>query len=489
MTDAAQLLRAIRAGTRLIVLRTAEEGRAVALLEDVAERGGVCVRTWSLASGLDAAGQPAPLDGVLATATGDDLWVLLEPSPVLRDPAIARALREAGQRVDGPTWIVVEPPVSAWIPPPEAWCITLPPPSVDVLADSVAELGAALDRHQPGAASALDAHAEALARALVGLPLASAERLLAEAVLDAGPDGDAAVGFIGRHKAGLVPTDGLLEPAAALAPDALGGHAAYGAWVRQRALALQPEAEAAGIVAPRGALLLGVQGCGKSLAARTTAHTLGLPLFRLDPGRLFGGTVGASEANLRRVLTALDAMAPVVLWIDEIDKGFAGTGARSDAGTSARVLGGLLTWLAERRRPVFVAATANDVAGLPPELLRRGRLDEIFFFDLPDAGAREEILRIHLESGPAKRLGAIPPMADAWPAFAALAAGADGFSGAEIEAAVTEARLSAFAEGRAVSAGDLRTALGATVPLSVTRAESIQALRKWARGRTRPASV
>jgi MoxR-like ATPase len=490
MSIRADLLRAIKAGTRLVVLETAEEARAVELLEAVAERLEQPLHTWSLAAGVDAEGTPRALASVVSTAR-EGLWALLEPSPALADPVLARALREAATRRNGPTWIVVEPSGDrSWTPPPEATTLVLPPPGRESLEAMLADVGEALEPQRPGSLDVFEDHGPQLARALLGLGMPDAEQLVAEAVLDVGIDPAALVEFITAHKAARVPTAGLLEPVQPLAPESLGGYAAFKAWMQTRALALKPGAEAAGILAPRGVLLLGVQGCGKSLAARTCGVTLGLPVFRLDPGRLFGGTVGRSEANLRQVLASLDAMAPVVLWVDEIDKGFAGaTGGRSDAGTSARVMGGLLTWLAERQRPVFVVATANDVQGLPPELLRRGRLDEIFFFDLPQAAAREAILRIHVQDEPQRRLGEVPPMADPWPAFAELAAGAEGFSGAELQAAVTEARLHAFADDRPLAARDLQRAIADTVPLSVTRAESIDALRAWAAHRTRAAAV
>ncbi|MCR9160404.1 MAG: AAA family ATPase [Nannocystaceae bacterium] len=490
MTQVHELARAIEAGTRLIVLQTDDEARALDLLEATAERIGQDLRTWSAASGVDADGRPRPLESLLAS-TEAGLWALLEPGPFLADPVRARSLREAARRIDGPTWVVIEPAATGtWSPPPEAWQIALPPPGREALEAALSEIGRALERRYRGAADLFEDEAPAIARALLGLSMASAERLVAEAVLAEGLEPEALLRFVTAHKARLVPTSGLLEPVHPRPEDSLGGYAGFKRWMHTRALALQPEAEAAGIASPRGVLLLGVQGCGKSLAARTCGETLGLPLFRLDPGRLFGGTVGQSEANLRRVVATLDAMAPVVLWIDEIDKGLAGTsGGRSDGGTSARVMGGLLTWLAERARPVFVVATANDVQGLPPELLRRGRLDEIFFFDLPDAAAREAIVQIHLVLDPRRRLGEAPPLADPWPAYAAVAAGADGFSGAELQASVTEARLRAFEAGRPLAAEDLRRAIGDTVPLSVTRAEPIAALREWATRRTRPAAV
>jgi SpoVK/Ycf46/Vps4 family AAA+-type ATPase len=235
-------------------------------------------------------------------------------------------------------------------------------------------------------------------------------------------------------------------------------------------------------------LLVGVQGCGKSLAARVAAHVLDLPLLRFDPGRLFGSTLGETEGRLRRVLAAADRLAPVVLWLDELDKGLAGSdGAASDAGTTARMVGALLTWLQERRRPVFVVATANRVQDLPPELVRRGRLDEVFFVDLPDADARERITTIHLEEAPLRRYGSVPPLADAREAFTRLARSAEGWSGAELEAALVEARLDAFAQGRPLAAADFAAALASSVPLSRTYAEDIAALRAWAHTRARHA--
>ncbi len=207
-------------------------------------------------------------------------------------------------------------------------------------------------------------------------------------------------------------------------------------------------------------------------------------LAELEPR---AGAPGARRAGVSP-LKNVERLAPVVLWIDEIDKGLAGVdGGRSDAGTTARVIGGLLTWLQERRQPVFVAATANRVDALPPELLRRGRLDEIFFVDLPDADDREAILRVHLEHIPRHALGVVPPTADPWAAFAEVIRRAQGFCGAEIEAALTEARLDAFAEQRPLCAADLHRAVQATVPLSRTRAESIAAIRTWAADRARRA--
>jgi SpoVK/Ycf46/Vps4 family AAA+-type ATPase len=227
---------------------------------------------------------------------------------------------------------------------------------------------------------------------------------------------------------------------------------------------------------PKGVLLLGVQGCGKSLAARAAAGIFGVPLVRLDFGALYSKWAGESEKNLRESLDAAQALAPCVLWIDEIEKALAdGDG---DSGTSRRVLGTFLTWLAEQRARIFVVATANDISALPPELIRKGRLDEIFFVDLPDDASRAAILAIHAR----KRSVSLSPQQ-----VLALAKRSAGFSGAELEQAIVAALYSARASGSPVTAASIAQELQATKPLSVVMAEKIEALREWARERTVPA--
>ena len=235
---------------------------------------------------------------------------------------------------------------------------------------------------------------------------------------------------------------------------------------------LAPEASA-GLPPPKGVLLLGVQGAGKSLAAKATAAAWQLPLFRMDFGALHDKYQGESERKLREALRVADAMQPCVLWMDEIEKGLAGGSGDGGDGTGAsrRMLGTLLTWMAERKSRVFLVATANDIQALAPELLRKGRFDEIFFVDLPDAAVRVELLRIHLT-----RL----QITHDEPALAVLAGRSDGFSGAEIEAAAVAARYAALAEGGSASAAHVGEELARTKPLSVTRAESVAALRAWA---------
>ncbi len=504
-TPLASLARSLRAGARGLLLRTDDEARAVRLLEALGEELGWHVHTWSATAGSDSSGTPTPLPALLRQLCGRRepvLWLLLDPPA---DPLAVRALRELAQGpAPGAAVVLIGEPAAAYTQIPELADHTLPRPALAELALLAGHESAALRR--AGQAAAADSLARAataaeqaplspgtaasdlssgtaldLAQLALGLSEHAARRLLREAALAGGGDDRRAAARLLVGKAEALHRGALLELVESVPEDMLGGLDGLKRWLHRRALALRPAAHAAAIPDPRGVLLVGVQGCGKSLAARVCAQILGLGLVRLEPGRLFGGTVGESEANLRRLTQAAERLAPVVLWIDELDKGLAGSeGAASDAGTAARVLGGLLTWLQERGRPVFVVATANRVDTLPPELLRRGRLDETFFVDLPGPEDRAVIAQIHLVTGPQRRLGAAPPLADPLPAYLALARAADGLSGAEIEGAITEARLDAFAEGRPLAAADFARGLAATVPLSRSRAPEIASLRAWA---------
>ncbi len=483
--------RAILAGTRALVLLTSEEARALGLVEALGERLDREVHTWSAASGVDGRGRELELGPLLArlrVASDEELWVLFDAAASLRDPADRRRLRELAQRNEGPTVVLIEARLGQLADIPELSIEHLPLPEHARLLARTRWIADQLSEARPEHARVLIERAEEIARAGLGLELDAFDRLLAEALLSCPASAGALSEFVIRNKPARLAREGLLEPVTPIPVAELGGLERYVAWLSRRALALQPEARAAGIPAPRGVLLIGVQGCGKSLAARASADLLGLPLVRLELGRIFAGTVGESEANLRRATSTVERMAPVVLWLDEIDKGLAGVeGSRSDAGTAARVVGSLLTWLQERERAVFVIATANRVDTLPPELLRRGRLDELFFVDLPDPGQRAAILAIHLEARAQRLLGRVPPLADPRESFFALARAAEGFSGAELEAALIEARLDALAEARPLAARDLERALAATVPLSRSHAEAIAQLRAWAERRARSA--
>jgi SpoVK/Ycf46/Vps4 family AAA+-type ATPase len=320
-----------------------------------------------------------------------------------------------------------------------------------------------------------------LVEAVRGLPLPEAERQILRAALGDGTLDAGDVTAVRNAKAELLEADGVLELVATDAGtlDQVGGMDNLKRWLGIRGRGFEPGAKAFGLEPPRGALLTGVPGCGKSLVAKTLARTWGMPLILLDPGSIYGSFVGESEARLRGALDTVEAMAPVVVWLDEIEKGFAAGTGSGDSGVSQRVLGTFLRWMQERPPGVFLVATSNDVERLPPELLRRGRFDEIFFVDLPRRDERRSVFELHL-----RKRGREPSAFD----MEALVAASDGFSGAEIEGAIVGAMYRAYAAGTELATDGVLAELRQTTPLSRTRAEDVEAMRRWARGRTTPAT-
>jgi AAA+ superfamily predicted ATPase len=289
-------------------------------------------------------------------------------------------------------------------------------------------------------------------------------------------------GIVAREKANEVKKSGLLEVCSLEASlDNIGGLECLKAWLLQRREAFGKEAEAYGLPSPKGLLIVGIPGTGKSLTAKATANVFNKPLLKLDAGRLFAGLVGQSENNLRSVISTVEAIAPCVLWIDEIEKGFNGarSSGASDGGTASRVLGTFLTWLQDRQAPVFAVATANDVTQLPPELLRKGRFDELFFVDLPNQQEREAIWRIQVV-----KFGRQPEKFDT----IQLARATEGLTGSEIEQLFIDALHEAFSRRTEPTDLSIAMLLNDLVPLSKLMGEQIEALRKWSRGRTRPAT-
>jgi ATP-dependent 26S proteasome regulatory subunit len=324
---------------------------------------------------------------------------------------------------------------------------------------------------------------ERLLQAALGLTLGEAENVFAKILVKDHRLSGENVHEVLAEKQQIIRKSGLLEYCATAETFSyVGGLAVLKDWLNKRAAAFSDQARAFGLPAPKGILMLGVQGCGKSLCAKAVSTQWQLPLLRFDMGRMFGSLIGSSEENVRRAIAVAESVAPAILWVDEIDKAFAGAqgSAVADGGTTARVLGTFLTWLSEKVAPVFVVATANDISQLPPELLRKGRLDEIFFVDLPGLAEREEIFRIHL----AKR----GRDADTFDTAACAAASPD-LSGAEIEESINSALYDAFHAGCEVTTAHILAALGQTVPLAKTMDEQIGRLRQWAEGRARNASV
>ncbi len=415
----------------------------------------------------------------LHAAEQGGIWLLEDVQPFLAEGEhqVHRWLREIARLAPEPRKIVVLSTTVAGLPVDlrkEVPTLELPLPGVDDLGHVLGDVAQAMDVRAVGDEALLDA-----AR---GLTVMEARLAFGKAAAELGKLGPSAVPIVAREKERIIKQSEVLEyyPTDASMTD-VGGLDQLKVWLDRRGKAFGAGARNFGLDAPKGALLLGVQGCGKSLTAKAIAATWQFPLLRFDMGKVFGGIVGQSEGNIRTALQVAEALAPCVLWIDEIEKGLAGLGSSdsADGGTTARVVGTLLTWMQEKKAPVFVVATANRIDMLPPELLRKGRFDEIFFVDLPTHAVREEILGIHL----AKK-GRDPSDF----AIHELATRSVGFSGAELEEAVREGLYEAFAEGRELSTGHIGRALDGTYPLSRTMREGIEGLRRWARVRARLAS-
>jgi SpoVK/Ycf46/Vps4 family AAA+-type ATPase len=319
-----------------------------------------------------------------------------------------------------------------------------------------------------------------IVRNLRGLSRRQAEQILVHVITEDRRFNDADINRIVAHKRQILHKDGLLEYIESLATlDEIAGLVRLKEWLRHRERAMADDAAQLGLNPPRGILMLGVPGAGKSLCAKAVAAAWHRPLLRLDPSVLYDRYIGESERRLRDALRQAEAMSPIVLWIDEIEKGFSSAASHSvDGGLSRRMFGTMLTWMQEHTAPVFLIATANDIQALPAELLRKGRFDEIFFIDLPTREARRAIFQIHLT----RRKQACDQFD-----LEALADASHGYTGAEIEQAIVSAVHGTLAGGRALGTADVLSAICASPPLSVTMREYIQSLRDWAAGRCVPA--
>ncbi|MBC8001397.1 MAG: AAA family ATPase [Opitutaceae bacterium] len=492
----------IRARYPLLYIVSSEESRVQQMICEIARRRQKKVFEWSCSLGLLPAGtsiqsqknrQPATREPVAAL---DQVIEQVEPAIFVFNDlhpffgggqhAVVRKLKEVSLHLKNSfkTVIVVSPVLC--IPPElekEITVLYLPMPTREELGellDRIAQDVSSMERvrvdlEEPGRGRLL--------QAALGLTLGEAENVFARIIVQKERLNGDDVGEIISEKQQIVRKSGLLDFCAS--DDTLslvGGLGALKDWLRKREQAFTDEARKFGLPPPRGILLLGVQGCGKSLCAKAVARQWQLPLLRFDMGRMFGSFVGSSEENVRRAIAVAESVAPAILWVDEIDKAFAGSqgSGASDGGTTARVFGTFLTWLSEKKSPVFVVATANDISHLPPELLRKGRLDEIFFVDLPADDERREIFRIHLE-----RRRRNPAEFD----VAAMAAASVEFSGAEIEEAINSALYDAFHSREELQTAHILNALSETVPLSRTMEEQITRLRQWADGRARHASL
>ena len=488
-----ELERAFRAREPLTFLVTAEEERAIEAIDSACARAGRAAFAWTQARGLGATrgtrwnGALAPAAAVLDSIAEHDepaAFALLDLHVALRDPAIARRVKDTARRIEGSarTMVIVGADFSAPLElANEMLVIHLPLPDVTEL---TASLDAFCSKAARGARVSITedrAIRDAIATAATGLTLRGFARAMAQSIVTRSGVDASTVRDVLDAKHHAIRNSGMLEPVASDGGlDAVGGLEVLKAWVAQRGAGFGERARAFGLPPPRGVLLAGVQGAGKSLCARSIASAWTMPLLRLDVGSMFAGLVGSSEANVRQAIAIASRMSPCVLWVDEIEKGFASTGGSHDGGTSQRVFATFLTWMQEHTEPVFVVATANDVDALPSEFLRKGRFDEIFFVDLPTLAERHDIARIHLtrRQRDAQRFD-----------LEALAEASDGMSGAEIEAAIVSGLFHAFDEGRELETRDVLRAMRETVPLSQTMGERFHALREWARTRARSASA
>ncbi|AMV21383.1 AAA family ATPase [Planctomyces sp. SH-PL14] len=474
----------------LISLRTYEEDRWENLLADLAlelERGFV---VWSITSGpqppLDSrqttVPEPLELLDQIARVEPDHLFLLKDFHPYLSDPKITRKLRDllpilAEQRKTlvwmGP---VENTPIELL---KDVTSIELPLPGIEEMTDV---LRSTIDRMMPGRTVETN-HEEHMVKAVLGLTTREAGKAFARALTGVEEITEEVYPALVREKRHMVQGSDLLEFFDLdESIDSIGGLEALKDWVKQRSEAYSSDARARGISYPKGVLLAGVQGCGKSLSAKAIARVLGFPLVRMDMANLLESTRGGSEQNLREVLRLMEMIAPSVLWLEEIDKAFAGFDSEAGSGgdaTMSRIIARFLTWLQEHTSPVFVVATANNVSKLPPELLRRGRFDEMFFVDLPNFHERKMIFGIHL-----KKRGWKPDKFD----IETLSNNTEGYSGAEIEQIVNAAIIESYSKGRMLSDKDLDDARELLVPLSVTMEDQIFGLREWARTRCRPAT-
>lgn len=488
MNELQDLTALIRANTPLIVIETQDEARVVDLFRQSLSQVWRALYRWSSTEGLrrfdmdreePAEGAPDASAALQAIrqASQRGVYVMLDFHPYLGYAGSQRALRDLIQRRHSLPHVIVLVGHTIELPPElEAVAVRFNPrlPDAKALMKMVREEADSYARENGGRRVETDGEAvKQILRNLQGLSLSDAQRIARQLIHTDGALNAEDLPQLARLKFDLLNRSGHLhyEYDTARFADVAGARRLK-RWMEQRRAAFGGEPPP-GLEPPKGVLLLGVQGCGKSMLAKAIAGGFGVPLMRLDFGTLYDKYHGETEKNLRAALASAEQLAPCVLWIDEIEKGLASGG--EDGGVSRRVLGYLLTWMAERKAPVFLVATANQVHDLPAELLRKGRFDEIFFVDLPDADTRVEILRVHLTRRQLR--------VDEFP-LPALAAACDGFSGAEIEQAIVSALYAAHGEGRPLDTELLMQEIRGTRPLSVIMAEPVSALREWARERT-----
>ncbi len=489
----------IRARYPIIYVITWEEGRVERHLREIAAKRNKELICWSVTTGLHKSGankaagkgmsDPVEALDTVIEHKEPAIYLFKDFHPFMRardaNVAVVRKLREVAMALsDSYKTLIITAPVMDIAPELEKDVSVLdyPLPDAADIGTLLTRICTDLSEHARVDIHLPDADRERLVQAALGLTLQEAENVFAKTIVQDGKLDADDISVVFSEKQQIIRKSGLLEYYDSPTRMAdIGGLDMLKEWLGKRALAFTDRARQFGLPAPKGVLLVGVQGCGKSLCAKAVSQMWNMPLLRFDMGRMFSSLVGSSEENIRRAISVAESIAPVVLWADEIDKAFAGSqgSANTDGGTTARVMSTFLTWLSEKQKPVFVLATANNISQLPPELLRKGRLDEIFFVDLPNSEERRKILEIHLS-----KRGRDPAGFD----LGLLVEATEGFSGAEIEEAIVSSLYDVFYLEKDLQTQDVISSVRETVPLSRTMSEGISALRAWADGRSRYAS-
>jgi AAA+ superfamily predicted ATPase len=484
----------VRSKYPILLLQSDDEDQARFLVKHLAEDLKILHYTWTCTRGMRQSGMkedifgtklPLPALEYAESSISSGLIYLEGLGSYLSDPRIIQKLKDLADVFSSRFGALVLAGEDLNLPDSLlnlSARVTLPPPRVE---DYILLLRKVVASEEGNGKVRVNLPREEMLRLLHnvrGFTLKEAEKLFRRLIVSDRALTAEDIDTVILAKREIVEKEGLLEysPAEAGMGD-VAGLARLKDWLGQRReFILHPDRmEAAGLPFPKGILLIGVPGCGKSLCAKAVARDWGLPLLRLDPAVLYDKYIGESERKFRKAMRTAERMAPVVLWIDEIEKAFASAAGEEDGGLSRRILGAFLSWLQERRGDVFVAATSNDIFALPPELVRKGRFDEIFFLDLPDAAARREIFALHLNR--------LNKTANGFN-LEALAGDTEGYSGAEIEQAVVAARYAAAAAGKPLDGALLAAEMGRTHPLSRTMRERITQLREWARGRAQDAT-
>lgn len=476
----------------IITVETAEEERLAQLLLDVAMEMAVPLYEWSVTTGL-AKAHAAPIYNTeqpeqglanIPLIQGDAIFLLKDFGRYCDNDRICRRLRDLAEKFRTARRAIVISGASLQLPAEiesEAVPFQFGLPTAEELLPSVKNVLADMNREQRIAVTLDQAEMLQVAHNLSGLSEEEAMRALRMCILAKGRADAGLLDDVLDAKRQALRTDGLIETVRRDASfNDVAGLTRLREWINKRKSALTPDGQRFGLVPPKGILITGVQGCGKSLAARAVAGEWGFELARLDAGALYDKYVGESEKKLHKALELAQKLAPMVLWIDEIEKAFASAGSSgdADAGLSQRLLATLLTWMQDRESGVFLAATSNNITVLPPEMLRKGRFDEIFFVDLPNPEVRAALFELHL-----RKRGRDATTFD----LTKLAAASPGFSGAEIEQAIISGLYTAFAQKQQLTTEILLAEIHSTQPLSVTRAEEVESIREWAKTRAAPA--